>query len=164
MLTSYFKSASARLESRTECEAGFSCNEQQGPDTTTPFQPEPALEKQPELACDILCENLKFETSDVGMPSSSEIENSNDEDNFLEAPLKNKKFDGRSNKLAFTIKWKRAFSRLIIVLWKKDGFVRHAKNTPIMVASIGRPCRKSMMLTQVFSFENMKIPESIRML
>ena len=145
MLTSYFKSASARLESRTECEAGFSCNEQQGPDTTTP-------------------ENLKFETSDVGMPSSSEIENSNDEDNFLEAPLKNKKFDGRSNKLAFTIKWKRAFSRLIIVLRKKDGFVRHAKNTPIMVASIGRPCRKSMMLTQVFSFENMKIPESIRML
>ena len=46
-----------------------------------------------------------FETYDVGMPSSSESENSDHEDNFLEAPLKNKKFDGRSNKLAFTIKW-----------------------------------------------------------
>ena len=164
MLTSYFKSSGARLESRTEYEAGVSCNEQQEPDATTPFESELALEEQPELACDILLENLMFKTSNVGMPLSSESENSDEEDNFLEAPLKNKKFDGRSNKLAFTIKWKRAFSRLIIVLRKKDGFVRHAKNTPIMVASIGRPCRKSMMLTQVFSFENMKIPESIRML
>ena len=115
MLTSYFKSASARSESRTECEAGFSCNEQQGPDTTTPFQPEPALEKLPELACDILRENLKFETCNIGMPSSSESEKSNDEDNFLEAPLKNRKLDGRSNKLAFTIKWKRAFSRRMVL-------------------------------------------------
>ena len=110
MLTSYFKSSSARLESRTEYEAGVSCNEQQEPDATTPFESEPALEEQPELACDILLENLMFKTSNVGMPSSSESENSDEEDNFLEAPLKNKKFDGRSNKLAFTIKWERAFS------------------------------------------------------
>ena len=44
------------------------------------------------------------------MSSSSESENSDDEDNFLEALLNNKKFDGRSNKLAFTIKWERAFT------------------------------------------------------
>ena len=109
MLTSYSKSFSARLEYCTECEAGVSCNEQQEPDATTPLEPEPALEEQPELACDILPENSMFETCDVGMPSLSESENSDDQDNFLEAPLKNKKFDGRSDKLAFTIKWERAF-------------------------------------------------------
>ena len=108
-LTSYFKSSSARSESHTECEVGFSCIEQQEPNATTSFEPEPALEEQPELRCDVLPENSMFETCDVGMPSSSESENSDDEDNFLEALLKNKKFDGRSNKLAFTIKWERAF-------------------------------------------------------
>ena len=71
-LTSYFKPSSARLESRTECEAGFSCNEHQEPDATTPFEAEPALEEQPELACDILPENSTFETCDIGMLSSSE--------------------------------------------------------------------------------------------
>ena len=74
-LTSYFKSSSARLESCTELEAGVSCNEQQKPDATTPFELEPASEEQPELACDILPENLTFEKCDVGMPSSSESEN-----------------------------------------------------------------------------------------
>ena len=106
-LTSYFKSSSARSEFHTECETGDSC---EAGVSTTPFEMEPALEEQPELACDILPENSTFETCDIGMPSSSESENSDDEDNFLEAPLKNKKFDGRSNKLAFTIKWERVFS------------------------------------------------------
>ena len=94
MLTSYFKSSSIRLESCTECEAGISCNEQQEPDATTPFEPEPALEEQPELACDILAENSTFKTCDVGMPSSSESESSNGEDNFLEAPLKTRSLVG----------------------------------------------------------------------
>ena len=110
MLTSYVKSSSDRSESCTECEAGASCNEQQELDATTLFEPEPALEQQPELACDILPENLTFKICDIDMPSSSESENSDDEDNFLEALLKNKKFSGRSNNLAFTIKWERAFS------------------------------------------------------
>ena len=110
MLTLYFKSSSTRSESRTECEAGFSCNEQQEPDATTPFEAEPALEEQLELASDILPEHSTFETCDIGMLSSSENENFDDKHNFFEAPLKNKKFDGRSNKLAFTIKWERAFS------------------------------------------------------